>query len=369
MLKKIHFGLLCFLMTFQGFSQMRENLQKEIDKIIFHDTEITFEKTPGFIIGIIYKDSTFIYNYGSTSKDTLNPPHRGTIFELGGLSKVFTASLLNLLVEEGTMHYDSSFNYYLPPELQNEKSQNMSIHDLVVHTSGLPKLPLEFGVKENKANNPYENYNKTDLLDFYKKYIPEEENYGKYHYSTLNYALLEIAIEFATKQPFEVVLKEKIFQPLNMNGSCISPNATQMKSLTTGYTVAGQATPHWQFQSFAASEGVKSTLDDLLNFLACNLGQSHPKLAANFAETHHQTIETELNKNAFMAKGWHLVKNKKYYDTVMHAGHTSGQRAFMGFIKETQTGVVLLSNSEHGMNGLGYLILRLINNNWKKRKR
>lgn len=369
MKKRILIFLICFsVFAIEGFSQMREDIKNEIDKIIFHDTEITFDKIPGFVIGVIFQDSVFVYSYGSTTRDSLKPPNKETIFEIGGLSKVFTASLVNVLVEESIMNYDSTFNHYLPSEFQNEKASAITIKELVIHTSGLPKLPLEFGIKQNETNNPYANYTKGDLLNFYKDYAPEKEKHGKYHYSTLNYALLEVAIEYATKQSFEAVLKEKIFAPLDMQNSCISINKNQISQLTSGYTIAGRAVPIWQFQSFAASEGVKSTTDDLLKFLACNLGQTHKNLASNFAQTHLQTIETELNKNAYMGKGWHIVKIKKYYDPVLHAGSTSGQRAFMGFVKETQTAVVLLSNSEYSTDGLGYLVLRLLNNNWKKRK-
>jgi len=357
------------MISIMGFSQMREDLKKEIDKIILHDTEITFDKIPGFVIGIIFRDSVFIYSYGSTTKDSLNIPNGKTIFELGGLTKVFTASLINLLVEDGTMHYDSALNHYLPFAYRNERAKEITLNDLVIHTSGFPKLPLEFGVKENKANDPYAFYTKEDLLNFYKDYKLEKEKTGNYHYSTLNYALLEIAVEFATQKRFEKVLKEKIFDPLDMQNTCITINKKQSRLLSTGYTVAGIATPFWQFQSFAASEGVKSNTNDLIKFLACNLDQTHPDLATNFAETHIRTIETEFNKNAYMAKGWHLVKNKKYYDSILHAGATSGQRAFMGFVQETQTAVVLLANSEYRTDGLGYLVLKLINNNWKKRKR
>lgn len=368
--KRILIFLICFsLNSILAYSQMREDIQKEIDKIIAHDTEITFDKIPGFVIGIIYQDSVFIYSYGSTTKDSLNVPDGETIFEIGGLTKVFTASLINLLVEEGTMHYDSSINHYLPIQFQNERANEITLNDLVIHTSGFPKLPLEFGVKENKANDPYALYTKEDLLNFFKDYQLDKEIVGNYNYSNLNYALLEIAIEFATKKSFEKVLKEKIFKPLDMENSCITINNKQTMLVSTGHTITGRATPFWQFQSFAASEGVKSNANDLIKFLACNLNQTHPKLAANFAETHTQTIETELNKYAYMAKGWHLVKNKKYYDTILHAGATSGQRAFMGFVQETQTAVVLLANSEYRTDGLGYLVLKLINNNWKKRKR
>ena len=348
---------------------MRTDLKQEIDKIIFHDTEITFDKIPGFVLGIIYKDSTLVYSYGSISQDSLVPSNQETIFEIGGLTKVFTASLVNILVEKGTMHYDSTLNYYLPQEFQNRNATQITINDLIIHTSGLPKLPLEFGVKRNETNNPYANYNKQDLLNFYKGFMLEQENHGSYHYSTLNYALLELAIESATNNSFEAVLKKEIFTPLNMENSCITLTDEQLTKVTMGHTIGGKETPVWQFQSFAASEGVKSNTEDLLKFLACNLGQTHPKLAENLAQTHIQTIETELNKNAFMAKGWHRVKIKKYYDAIIHAGSTSGQRAFMGFIPETETAVVLLSNSEYTTNGLGYLVLRLINHNWKKRKR
>ena len=360
--------LFVFLFFFLGNinSQNTEDISVEIDKIIQYDTDITFERTPGWMIGIVIGDSTYILEYGSIDKINEVPPTPQTKFELGGSTKIFTASLIEILYDKGLMHPDSSLNHYLGPKLGNPQTDFITIQDLVQHTTCLPRMPLEFGVREKDANNPYANYKKADLIRFYQDCPCFPSKKLEYNYSHVNYALLEIAIEQHLQKPFETVLNEYLFAPLGMKNTSIQ--IFDNRALAKGYSIAGKEVAPWTYSSFGGSLGLKSNLEDLLLFAKANLKQSNDPLSNLLYQTHHPVVATKITKNTSIASGWHTTKHKRFYNSVIHSGTTSGHRSFIGLVKETNTAVVILSNSEYEMGGLGYLILRMINYNWKKRK-
>ena len=369
-----------FLFASNLWAQDQANLQKQIDKIIHYDTKIDLSETPGFIIGVKYQDSVFFYGYGSISKDFKQVPDENTIFEIGGLTKTFTSSLVSILVEEGKMDFEKPLNDYLPAAEKNEVTQQITIDQLLTHTSRLPRMPLEFGVKEIEKNNPYAHYTKQDLMEFYKDYIPLEpkkkkkqkrrnqkkKNTDNYSYSHLNYALAEVAIESSQNTSFEKLLTDKILDPINMSDTRIELSENQKTRLAVGYTTSGQSTPPWTFQSFKASEGLKSTAKDLIKYAEAHMGESNSRLTKAFYTTHEGRKATNRNKKVESARGWHVISPKKYHDIILHTGNTNGHRSYLAFVKESETAVVILTNSEHNLYNLGYYILRMLNNNWMK---
>lgn len=348
-------------------SQDRDKLEKELNKIIYYDADIDFQKIPGLVIGIIHGDSTYTYSYGSLSKAKDIMPRNNSIFELGGITKVFTASLVEILVKEGLMDYETSLNDYLPVSIRNAKS-DVSLYEAITHTAGMPRLPHGIGKREREANNPYAYYAKSDLFEFYKNYYPiEEEEENRYQYSHVTYALIETAIENITGQRFEEVIAEKLLMPLQLEDTNIQLNVEQVTRLSPGYNILGNPTKPWRFSSFRGSVGMKSSVNDMLTFMSAQMGNQTGKYAGMFDDMHEPLFETAIAKGNYIGKSWHVLK-KKNHNVVLHAGSTSGHQSFIGFVKETNTGVVILSNSENSTNSLGYLILRYLNQNWKKPK-
>ena len=357
-----------FFINESANAQMKEDIRKEIEKIIYYDTDIKSKDIPGFSIGLLYSDSVFIYHFGSADTETKKSLSDSTAFELGGLSKVFTASLIEILVQDSILQYDKPFNDYLDSSFQNKHLKDLTILDLISHQSRLPKMPYEFGVKEKEVNNPYAHYTKNDLLEFYKKYFVDKKDKKEYFYSNINFALLEIAIENATGLPFEEVINQRLFQPLHLNNTYVHNDLKNGKSPSPGYSISRNLVTPLTFQSFAGSEGIKSSILDLTRFVQASIGKPTTELTSSLENIQEPLGPTNLNKYAKVAKGWHVFKHKKYYNTILHSGSTNGHRAYIGFVKETETAVVMLSNSEHGTDGLGFLILRMLNHNWKKKK-
>ena len=353
---------LTFLLLF-GFSiiaeaQTRTQIQKSVENVIYHDAKVQFKDTPGFIIGLIAGDSTYVFSYGSQSKTVDIPITDSTLFELGGASKIFTASLIELLVQQGELDYDMPLDKYLPKGNQKQTEVLPSIFDLVSHQSGLPRVPVDFGVKEVQVGNPYAHFSKQDLGHFYNNHTFEKSPQA-YSYSNLGYALLETAIEHTTKQSFETTLQNTLLLPYQLQDTRIQLG-NQQAQLSPGYSIIGKKVGPWDCPSFSGATGIKSSMRDLLDFVQLQLSDD------NFSSMHQKITPTLVDRNSYTAKGWHVITLKKYYDMIVHTGSTAGHQTFIGLVKETNTGVVILSNSKLGTNGLGYFLVKLLNNNFKK---
>ena len=358
--------IFCFSLKPVTAQLNKKQLLKEINKIIYYDAQISYDQVPGFILGVIVGDSTYVYDFGSMEKNSNSLIIESSIFELGGISKVVTANIAHLLVKEGVFDYEESINAYLPEKYKN-LSLDITLKDIVTHTTGLPRLPHGIGVKEKQANNPYSHYTKRDFFEFYTNFRTKHTD-KIYQYSHVGFALLEYAIEYTLQKDFEDIMIEKLLKPLDMSDTRINLNADQQKRLAVGHNIIGKKAKPWSFHSFEASVGIKSSMNDLLKFSKMQLGITHSSLYEHIKETHVASEHTALDKNTHIGLGWHVIK-KKHTEVVAHSGSTAGHRAFIGLVDKTDTAVIILSNSENGMNSLGYLVLKMLNNNWKKIKK
>ncbi len=360
--------LFFLLIPIFSFSQRTKELRRITERIVRYDTKINHEKTPGFIAGMIDVDSTYIVDFGSASKTEDIRINQHTIFEIGSLTKVFTASLVTILKNEGHFSYDDYVNDLIPPIYQNKVADSLQLKHLLMHTSGLPLLPSDFGLKEKRPNDPYAFYTKDDVLGFYSTY-PFNKPVGEYLYSHVNFALLEIIIEHVCKESYETLLQEKIITPLSLNETFLGVNEKLLKNASKSYGPNGRETMFWSFQSFEGSLGLKSSLHDLLILIRTYMGLQNEEYTALFQETFQERQPTELAQELDINYAWHEYHHKKYFNVKLHPGRSSGHQVTIHFIPETKTGVIILANSTASLDNLGYMMLALVNNHWKLRKK
>ena len=87
-----------------------------------------------------------------------------------------------------------------------------------------------------------------------------------------------------------------------------------------------------------------------------------------FKKMHKVQANTGIEKFIDTGIGWHIVRPKKrYYNIISHRGTGVGHQVYVAFIPETQTGIVVLSNSRNSLEGLGFYLLKMVNNNWKRK--
>lgn len=357
--------IIVFHFASMATGQSHAEVRKEIEKIIRYDTDLDYDKTPAFLVGILDGESSFVFDFVDEDYEHL-PPRPHDIYELGSITKTFTSTLLAVLEDEGMIKMTDALNQHLDKKYQNPRLSKLTLEQLVTHQSGFPKLPMFFGKKQSEPNDPYANYSKRDLLLYYQQYIPENHKDG-YIYSHVNFALLELAIESVTNLTYEDALRRYILEPLEMPSTFLDISEDRGSLLSPGYNRAEQITSPWTYGSFGASEGLKSSFEDLSKYLKMQLGLSHNELYLPLSKYHDVKIPTSYNKDIFIGHAWHIFQQGDYFDIYTHSGHTGGHHAFIAFIRETKTAVVVLSNSSLGTNDLGFSILRMINYNWKRK--
>ena len=336
---------------------------KSLDKLIKNiiKREVNFNQTPGISIGIIDADSTYTYHFGETKRGNGQTPDANTIYEIGSVTKVFTAALLTVMEHENLLTYQDTIGQYF-----SELKQPVTLLQLANHSSGFPKLPHNFGAKEQDANQPYAHYTREDLLRFLGKYILTKPAGEKYAYSHTSYALLTEIIEEAGDATFDELLQKRLFNLLKMNDTRITLNDEQQSRFAQGNSLGGEV-PAWEYSSFEGALGLKSSVNDLLKFLSMHLQHEHQTdgiLQKNF-ERHH---ESNFRNDTYSGLGWHIqAKRKRMPDVYMHVGATHGYYAYVAIAPHSHTAVVVLSNSKKSISNVGQLIFDTINFNWRRR--
>ncbi len=353
-----------FIFMLTGFASVGQSntdlLTKEIKKIIRYDTYISLEDTKGFIIGIIDNDSTYIIPF-QNNKTELSELHTTSLFEIGGLTKIFTAHLLTLLEQEGKLDLESPINKYLPEKYQNPEL-TITFLDLITHSAGMPKQPKGIGLNQSNPKNPYAGYSEVDALEFYTG-LKLQDLKPSFQYSHYNYALLGAIITNWIQPDLNSLFEKYIFSPLNMqNSSLISSQALEI-----GFNTMDIVSTPWTYSAYQTSLGLKSNLKDLITYARFHLkvSETNQELATLL---HQSNLQTNIDKSLYMGREWYIIKSRKKYPIYTHAGHTDGHKVFMGFVKETKTGVIILSRSKFEIEDLGLLTLRLMNDTWKRKK-
>jgi len=336
-----------------------ESLDKLIKNII--KRELDFDETPGISIGIIDPDSSYIYNFGETQKGNKQTPDANTIYEIGSATKVFTTALLTIMEHQNLLTYEDTIGQYF-----SELRQPVTLLDLANHSSGFPRLPHNFGSREQDTNQPYAYYTRKDLLFFLEKYVLAKPSGENYAYSHTGYALLTEIIEEAGGANFDKLLKKYLFNQLEMNDTRTILNDEQQIRLAQGNSLAGEV-PAWKFSSFEGALGLKSTVNDLLKFLTMHLendNELNDILQKNFERQHASNFRSDT----YSGLGWHIQSpRRRAPDVYIHVGATHGCYAFIALAPHSHTAVVVLSNSKKSISNIGQMIFDTINFNWRKR--
>ncbi len=351
------FLFLIFWQFAVSVSGQNEHVSEIVDKLIRYETNVKTGPQRAILVGIIDGDSTMFSSHGLQLTEN-------SVFEIGSCSKVITSALCSALHWKGLIKLDTFINAYLPEEYRNENVKHVTLLDLINHKTSFPRLPEFIGLKQRAIYDPYVDYTKEDLLNYYRKY--QNKNNGSFNYSHIHYALLEIAIEYALEMSFDQALTQYLLEPLGLNSTFVHFKSNE--NWTQGFDLALRPVIPRSYSSFAASEGMKSTAADLLQFMKILMSIDILEISYPLTSALRPRLVTNYDKNVSIGHGWHIINNLGRYPVYMHTGRTSGHQCFIAFIKETKTGVVVLTNSSSGSEDLGIQILKTVNDGWKRRQ-
>ncbi len=192
-------------------------------------------------------------------------------------------------------------------------------------------------------------------------YIPEYEPGTKYLYSNAGFGLLGYAMERASGKTYEELLKSYIADSLGMTMTSTIINTDMEKNLAKPYNEKGEPAFNWDFDVMEGAMAIKSNISDMTKYLAFQMGKTE-KMEFNEGLKLIQTrrFETDI-PNTAIGLGWHISETMWDRTVIWHDGGTGGYRSFMGFIPETNTGVVVLSNQANDVTGTAMEILKYLN--------
>ena len=336
-------------------NKMLSALDLKVDSLV--SPYIQMKNPAGICIAVTRGGKTQTYSYGETKLGTKQLPDADkTLFEIGSISKTFTAILLADEVVKGKMSLDDPINKYLPDSIPSLafKEVPITFKTLSNHTSSFPRLPINLYKKGDDVNNPYQNYDEQRMYQYLKNFKPFREVGVNYEYSNFAVGLLGNILAQKNHTTYEQLLKEKICKPLNLKNTLITLSPADSKNFSQGYNEKGEAATAWDLNTLAGAGGIRSTVNDLVKYINANINTAPAKLQKAIDLTHQVTFEKGQN---IVGLGWHMTKAKKRA-ILQHAGGTGGFRSFVGFDKENKTGVVVLSNSAEEVAMIGLELLK-----------
>jgi len=327
-------------------------LDKEVDTAA--QAYISLLPTTGLSIGILVKGKMNYYGYGETAKGNGLLPNEHSIYEIGSISKTFTATLLAEAVEKGRVKLDDPVSKYFPDSIPALEYQAVPItlKMLSNHSSGIPRMPNNFHPSDN--DNPYKDYSDQDLYRFYKTFKLDRKPGADYEYSNLAAATLGVILEKVYKKSYEDLFVETICNPLGMNETREFIRKNDSLRFVKGYSEEGKYNSQWDFKAMAAAGSIRSSLSDMLIYANAQLGKGPAELEKAIQLTHEKTFS---NGSVNTALGWHYIKPGKD-EVIFHNGGTGGFRTYLAVNLEKKFAVVVLSNTAISVDEMGNSIMK-----------
>ena len=299
-------------------------------------------RTTGVVIGLLEHDGTRrIIAYGDPGPG--QPPLDGnSVFDIGSITKLFTATLLAQMVLNGEVKLDDPVQTFLPPSVRvpARNGRPITLAHLSMHTSGLPRGPTNAGPESGP--NPYAEYTVAQMYEFLSSYALPRDPGAEREYSNLGVGLLGHALSLAAGKPYEQLEQERILLPLGLQHTGITITPWMREHLALGHASGGGIVPNWNSPALVAAGAMRSTANDMLEFLWANIHTDSSPLgqAMAFAQQRHMapgaTVPRALNWGRYATPT----------DTILsHTGGTDGYRTFIGFLQAGRVGVVVLTNS------------------------
>lgn len=327
------------------------------------------DKYVGLVVAAVADDKKDITGFGSKSLDTASIPTQETMFEIGSVSKVFTATLLARIVKESKLslkHSITDFGY-LPRNIKADKKE-ITLEQLVTHTSGLPRMSLDIYKPTQlwsvvSGGNPYAWYTEDKMYQIFKQ-VRLKNPAKEIRYSNIGYGLLGLLLENYANTTYQNLIQEKISQPLNLQDTTVRMDDNQTARFASGYQgyfklgklyLAKKAKP-WDFATGMQGAGsLRSTGQDMLRFLTANMQDSEQKLTKVLKKT-HQTLKNIDEDRIGM--GWFIKEiPDAQQEIIFHNGITGGYAAFIAMTSDYRFGVVVLSSTSRSVSNIGHAVL------------
>jgi len=383
-MKNILFYLLAFL-SLPALGQKKgkadtdpfSGLDKEIQQVL------SDWKVAGAAVAVVEKDKvTYLKGFGYKNFENKEPVTPNTLFAIGSCTKAFTTTLLGILEHEGKISLNRPVNEYLP-ELKfydDYLTTHVTTIDLMTHRTGLPRHDLSWYGAEVSRDS---------LLRRIKYLQPSAGLREVYQYNNFMFLVQGILAEKIESKPWEVLVKEKIFNPLGITNANFSVNDLQKApDFSLGYAKMKDSIfrlPYMNIDPIGPAGSINASAAEMAKWAMvwANGGKLNGKeiIPASFynkAITSHMAVNAGLpgkqNPDVHLSTiglGWFLSSYKGHY-RVEHGGNIDGFSATVSFFPSDTVGIVVLVN-QNGSSATSIIrnmitdrVLKLHRTDWNK---
>ncbi len=303
-------------------------------------------------LAIVYdQDIIWSKSFGYTSLTTKTPVTSNTVFRIGSITKLFTATMLMQLRDAGLLRLDQSVDPFIPVDIDAPFTDPRPINfrQLSSHTSGFPpeggdywqtlKIP---SIKQLYAENP--------IIHL------EHPSFTSMSYSNFGVSVMGDVLASISNMPYEKYVTSKIFKPLKMVNSAFSPSDFENQIIAVGYTVTtGKQVPveNINLNALTPAGQSYSSVNDLSKFISLQFREGTSSdgqilSGSSLREMHHPVyLFPEISKpNSLgfaVGIGW-FIRNISGYHAVGHGGGIPGYSADITLVPNFKIGVVTLTN-------------------------
>jgi D-alanyl-D-alanine-carboxypeptidase/D-alanyl-D-alanine-endopeptidase len=317
-------------------------------------------KHVGVAVGVWWRGEAWTFVRGRIDADQPGSPGPDTIFEIGSVTKVFTAAVLADMAEEGLVALDDPLQRFLPTGVELPvRGRPITLADLATQTSGLPRVPPGLLRRSlGQRSNPYAGFTELDLERAVSRTRLKSRPGERLRYSNFGFGLLGHALARCAEQPFEQLVRERVCDPLGLADTQVSIPAGARTRFADGHNRRGQQVPHWDLAALAGAGALRSTVADLLCFLELQLQPPVTRLGRAAQATHEPRAHRGRLSQGLGWAGLQVRGDSR--QMLWHNGGTGGFRSFLGFVNESEAGVAVLSNCSRSVDAIGIRILEAL---------
>lgn len=332
-LKIIGIIVACILIGIVGVSLYGKYQMSKIPDLSFEEAlQYTTQDNENAIItvGIIKDGEASFTVYGNNGKELPQELHT---YEIGSITKTFTASLICKAIEEDKINIDDTIDCYL--DLPDGKKYP-TIKQLITHTSGYEGYYFETPMISSFFAGRNSFYGITDemVLNRVASTDLEDKEYS-FNYSNFGFAVLGLVLEKVYQEDYTELMNTYLQDELHLHNTKISDRNGDLEN-------------YWEWQNGDAYISVGAITSDITDMLA--YAQMQLDEDTIFEQCHESLTEINASTSAYEAMGiymdaigmsWIIDKENNF---IWHNGGTGNYNSYIAFCPETQTAVVVLSN-------------------------
>jgi CubicO group peptidase (beta-lactamase class C family) len=347
-MKKLLTAAACFCFTLAGLAQ---NISSQLDSLV-----IAYAKVGKFNGSVLVaQNGSILLNKGYGLRDAASHSanNENTVYQIGSVTKQFTTAIIQKLQEEKKISVNDKLSKFFP---DYPKGDSITVEQLMLHTSGIYSYTSDRNFMSTEVSKPQ---TRESMMALFKDRPLDFSPGTKWNYSNSAYSLLGYIIEIVTKKPWETVVREYIFKPVQMTHSGFDFTNLKRPEKATGYFVLNDV------------DTAKSPIVD--SSVAYSAGSIY-STTGDLYRWHKALQNYSILPKALQEKAYTPVKNRYGYGWVIDSvegkrkvAHSGGIHGFTSnFTRVPEDDIVVILLSNNSSPALGEMTTKILNALYKK---